>query len=40
MGAGIIIGTYSAIFVSTPLAYDLLKKGGKKVKKDKVELIK
>lgn len=40
MGAGVVIGTYSAIFVSTPLAYDLLKKGGKKVKKAKVELIK
>lgn len=40
MGAGIIIGTYSAIFVSTPLAYDLLKKGSGKIKRAKVELIK
>jgi SecD/SecF fusion protein len=27
MGAGVIIGTYSSIFVATPLAYDLLAKG-------------
>ncbi|MDL2326857.1 protein translocase subunit SecD, partial [Bacteroidales bacterium OttesenSCG-928-A14] len=27
MGAGVIIGTYSGIFFSTPLAYDLLKRG-------------
>jgi len=40
MGAGIIIGTYSALFVSTPLAYDLLKNAGKKIKRTKVELIK
>ena len=40
MGAGIILGTYSAIFVSTPLAYDLLKLAGSKVKRAKIELKK
>lgn len=40
MGAGIIIGTYSAIFVSTPLAYDLLKLAGSKMKRAKIELKK
>lgn len=35
MGAGIIIGTYSGIFVSTPLAYDLLAMKRTKVKKVK-----
>jgi SecD/SecF fusion protein len=39
MTAGGIIGTYSAIFVSTPIAYDLLKRA-KKVNKRKVELLK
>jgi SecD/SecF fusion protein len=39
MGAGIIIGTYSGIFISAPLAYDLLSRA-KKIKRKKVELLK
>jgi SecD/SecF fusion protein len=39
MGAGVIIGTYSGIFISAPLAYDLLTRA-KKVKRVKVELMK
>ncbi|MDR2972118.1 MAG: protein translocase subunit SecDF [Bacteroidales bacterium] len=39
MGAGIIIGTYSGIFVSSPLIYDLLNRA-KKIKRTKVELLK
>ena len=39
MTTGIIIGTYSGIFISAPLAFDLLKKK-KKVKTKKVELMK
>jgi SecD/SecF fusion protein len=27
---GVIIGTYSSVFVATPVAYDILTKGGKK----------
>ena len=27
---GVIIGTYSSVFVATPIAYDILTKGGKK----------
>ncbi|MEG1555663.1 MAG: protein translocase subunit SecDF [Bacteroidales bacterium] len=40
MGAGILIGTYSSIFISNPLAYDLLRRASKKVKRTKVELMK
>jgi preprotein translocase subunit SecF len=40
MGAGIIFGTYSAIFISNPLAYDMIRRGGKKVRRSKVELLK
>lgn len=36
MGAGVIIGTYSGIFVSTPLAYDLL--ANKKVRRMKTNV--
>jgi SecD/SecF fusion protein len=39
MGAGIIIGTYSGIFISAPLVFDLLNKA-KKIKRTKVELLK
>ena len=39
MGAGIIIGTYSGIFISAPLAYDLLNLKKRK-KQPKVELLK
>ena len=39
MGAGIIIGTYSGIFVSAPLVFDLLTRA-KKVRRAKVELMK
>ena len=39
MAAGVIIGTYSGIFISSPLAYDLLNKA-KKIKRSKVELLK
>jgi len=39
MGAGILIGTYSGIFVSAPLAFDLLNLKKKK-KQSKVELLK
>ena len=39
MGAGVIIGTYSGIFISAPLAFDLLNKA-KKIKRTKVELLK
>jgi len=39
MTAGIIIGTYSGVFISAPLAFDLLNRG-KKEKKKKIELLK
>jgi SecD/SecF fusion protein len=39
MGAGIIFGTYSAIFISNPLAYDMIN-ARKKVRRSKVELLK
>lgn len=39
MGAGIIIGTYSGIFISAPLVFDLLGRA-KKIKHTKVELMK
>jgi SecD/SecF fusion protein len=39
MGTGVIIGTYSGIFISAPLAFDLLNRA-KKVKHAKVELLK
>jgi SecD/SecF fusion protein len=39
MGAGVIIGTYSGIFISAPLAFDLLNRA-KKIKRTKVELLK
>jgi len=39
MTTGILIGTYSGIFISAPLAFDLLSRG-KRVKRNKVELIK
>ncbi|MCL1851219.1 MAG: protein translocase subunit SecDF [Bacteroidetes bacterium] len=39
MGTGVIIGTYSGIFISAPLAFDLLSRA-KKVKRAKVELMK
>ena len=29
---GIIIGTYSSVFVATPIAYDILRRSDKKVK--------
>ena len=38
MGAGIIIGTYSGIFFSTPLVYDLLNIKGNKIKRAKTKL--
>jgi preprotein translocase subunit SecF len=28
---GVIIGTYSSVFVATPIAYDLQRKAGKKL---------
>ncbi|HOH23057.1 MAG TPA: protein translocase subunit SecDF [Bacteroidales bacterium] len=43
MMSGILIGTYSGLFISAPLAYDLLSRRdrkGKRVKKAKVELLK
>ena len=43
MMSGILIGTYSGLFISAPLAYDLLSRRdrkGKRVKKAKVELMK
>jgi len=40
MGAGIVLGTYSAIFISNPLAYDMINSAKKKVKRSKVELLK
>lgn len=40
MGAGILIGTYSGIFIATPLAFDMLKLSKKKVKVAKVQLTK
>ena len=36
MGAGILIGTYSGIYIATPLAYDLLKAKQVKVAKQKI----
>ena len=39
MGAGILIGTYSGIYIATPLAYDMLKLG-KGAKRAKTELKK
>ena len=36
MGAGILIGTYSGIYIATPLAYDLLKAKNVKVAKQKI----
>lgn len=39
MTAGIIIGTYSGVFISAPFAFDLLSRS-KKTKKKKVELLK
>jgi SecD/SecF fusion protein len=39
MTAGIICGTYSGIFISGPLAFDLLSRA-KKIKRTKVELLK
>jgi SecD/SecF fusion protein len=39
MGAGVIIGTYSGIFIFSPLAFDLLNRA-KKIKRTKVELLK
>ena len=36
MGAGILIGTYSGIYIATPLAYDLLKAKNVKVAKQKL----
>ncbi|HPS71210.1 MAG TPA: protein translocase subunit SecDF [Bacteroidales bacterium] len=39
MTTGILIGTYSGIFISAPLAFDLLSRG-KNVKRKKVELMK
>lgn len=39
MGAGILIGTYSGIFVSNPLSYDMLRKS-KKVNRVKVDMTK
>jgi len=39
MFAGIIIGSYSGIFISPPLVFDLLRKA-KKVNRQKVELLK
>lgn len=39
MTAGIIIGTYSGVFISAPLAFDLLNRR-KKAKKTKLELLK
>lgn len=36
MGAGILIGTYSGIYIATPLAYDLLKAKSVKVAKQKI----
>ncbi|MCL2167866.1 MAG: protein translocase subunit SecDF [Lentimicrobiaceae bacterium] len=39
MTAGIIIGTYSAIFISSPLVFDLLK-SAKRIRRRKVELLK
>lgn len=40
MGAGILIGTYSGIFIATPLAFDLLNKAKKKVNVAKIDLSK
>ena len=40
MFMGILFGTYSGILVSNPLAYDLLRMGGGKVKRAKAELTK
>jgi SecD/SecF fusion protein len=40
MFAGIIIGSYSGIFISPPLLFDLLRRKDKKVKPKKVELMK
>ena len=40
MFMGILFGTYSGILVSNPLAYDLLRLGGGKVKRVKTELTK
>jgi SecD/SecF fusion protein len=37
MFAGILIGTYSGIFVSNPLAYDMLR-GKKNIKRVKTEV--
>ena len=39
MTAGIIIGSYSGIFISPPFLYDLLSRA-KKIKRTKVELMK
>ena len=36
MGAGILIGTYSGIYIATPLAYDLLKAKNVKVARQKI----
>ena len=40
MFMGILFGTYSGILVSNPLAYDLLRLGGGKVKRMKADLTK
>jgi SecD/SecF fusion protein len=40
MGAGIILGTYSAIFISNPLAYDMIRSRNGKVRRSKIELLK
>ena len=40
MFMGILFGTYSGILVSNPLAYDLLRLGGGKVRRAKAELTK
>ena len=40
MFAGIIIGSYSGIFISPPLVFDLLRGGKKEKKQKKVELMK
>ena len=40
MFMGILFGTYSGILVSNPLAYDLIRLGGGKVKRSKTELTK
>ncbi|MBQ7551024.1 MAG: hypothetical protein IJT04_05825, partial [Bacteroidales bacterium] len=40
MGAGILIGTYSGIYIATPLAFDLLSKSKKKTNVAKIELSK